>query len=139
MKVHLVNLERSLWQGEADFVTAPGIEGDLGIKPGHTPLLTSLQAGPVEVHTKDGETEVFFVSGGILEVQPQQVTLLADIAAEVAELDADQSQAQLEQARQAVDKEGFQEAVRAELAEAAARLRTLERLQQVRKAKRGAR
>lgn len=139
MRVHLANLERSLWEGEASFVSAPGIEGDLGILPGHTPLLTALKAGPVEVRTVEGETEVFHVSGGILEVRPQQVTLLADIAADASELDLADSQARLEAARQAVGREGFQAQVQAELAEATARLRTLDRLQVVRRTKRGGR
>lgn len=133
MKVQLVNMERSLWAGEARFVAAPGVEGELGIMPGHTPLLTALQAGPVEVHTTGGEVEVFYVSGGMLEVQPQQVTLLADVAAEAGELDSDAAQAQLEEARQEASAEGFQSRIRAELAEATARLRSLERLKRVRR------
>ena len=130
MKFALVNLERSVWEGEADFVRAPGIEGELGIAPGHTPLLTALAPGPVEVLTKDGDTEVFYVSGGILEVQAVEVTLLADIVADVEVLQEEDLEAKIAQVREEAQSGEYQARIRAELTQATAQLRALQRLRQ---------
>jgi F-type H+-transporting ATPase subunit epsilon len=95
LQVEMVTAEGRVLSEEADFVVAPGIEGDLGVLPRHIPLLTPLRTGEVMVRN-DGHEQFFFVAGGFLEVLPDKVVILAD-AAERAE-DIDESRA--EQARQ---------------------------------------
>src|SRR2546421_2803924 len=91
LRVDIVTVEGRRFEGEADFVLAPGSEGDLGILPHHIALLTPLAPGSVKVRN-DGEEQFFFVSGGFLEVLPDRVTVLAD-AAERAD-DIDEARAQ---------------------------------------------
>ena len=91
LRVDIVTVEGRRFEGEADFVLAPGSEGDLGILPRHIALLTPLAPGSVKVRN-DGEEQFFFVSGGFLEVLPDRVTVLAD-AAERAD-DIDEARAQ---------------------------------------------
>ena len=135
MQFSLVNLAQELWTGEVAFVTAPGVEGELGIAPGHTPLLTDLAPGPVQIRTEDGEMEVFFISGGILEVSDGKVTLLADIAAEATDLSMEEAEEQLRQARADAADKGYDARIRAELIEATGRLHSLQRLKQVQRLK----
>ena len=88
MTVHvdIVSAEKQLFSGLAELVVVTGIEGEIGIKPGHAPLLTALKPGQVRVITQNSE-EVFYISGGMLEVQPKIVTVLADTAIRAADLD----------------------------------------------------
>jgi len=97
MKLRVVSLEESLFEGEAGFLVAHGSEGELGILPGHAPLLTTLQPGPLVIKDDVGgpDRQLLVVSGGFLEVLPDRVTVLAD-AAEHAE---DVSEQQAEEAR----------------------------------------
>ena len=78
--VDVVSAEESIFSGEASFVALPGQEGELGILPGHVPLLTRIRPGAVRITTTEGTQENVFVAGGILEVQPDRVTVLADTA-----------------------------------------------------------
>ena len=71
--VEVVSAEEHIWSGEGTMVFAPGVMGELGIAPRHTPLITPLKPGDVRVQTEDGNEEFFFISGGILEVQPDVV------------------------------------------------------------------
>ncbi len=89
MTVHcdIVSAERQLFSGLVEIVVASGVEGDLGIMPGHAPLLTRLKPGPVRVKKQNGDEEVFYVSGGFLEVQPKLVTVLADTAERADNMD----------------------------------------------------
>ena len=87
MKCKVVSAEQALYEGDVEMVIASGDLGDLGITPGHTPLITSLKAGPVRLVFEDGEDELFFVSGGFLEAIPFQVTILADTAERADNLD----------------------------------------------------
>ena len=82
MTVHvdIVSAEESIFSGLAEFVVLPGEAGELGIMPGHTPLLTRIKPGVVRVKMQDGSEELVFVAGGMLEVQPNLVTVLADTA-----------------------------------------------------------
>ena len=112
-------------------IIATGIIGDLGIAPGHAPLLTQLSPGPVRVVTKDGDEEVFYVSGGILEVQPKMVTILADTAVRAHDLD----EAAAEEARKNAEtnlhnqqSEIDYSTAAAHLAEAAAQIRAIRQL-----------
>jgi F-type H+-transporting ATPase subunit epsilon len=112
-------------------VVAPGKDGDLGIAPKHTPLLTTLRPGDIEVHKAEGEIEYIYVSGGILEVQPHIVTVLADSAQHVSELDEEavlKAKNDAEEALKGVSKKEELEHAQAQLAEAAARYNSIKRL-----------
>ena len=76
----IVSAEKSIFSGLVEMVVAHGTLGDLGIAPGHAPLLTQLNPGPIRVIKQNGDEEVYYVSGGMLEVQPKVVTILADTA-----------------------------------------------------------
>jgi len=128
LHVGILTVEGVRFNGEADFVVAPGSQGELGILPRHIPLLTPLKAGAVKVRNAN-EEQFFFVSGGFLEVRPDQVTILAD-SAERAE-DIDESRA--EEARRRAQSSIEQKATDADraaaigaLARAEARLRLAE-------------
>ena len=85
--VDVVSAEKSIFAGEAKFVALPGENGELGILPGHTPLITRIRPGAVRIEKADGDEEFVFVAGGILEVQPKGVTVLADTAIRGHDLD----------------------------------------------------
>ena len=85
--VDVVSAEESIFSGEAKFVALPGEAGELGIFPRHTPLITRIRAGAVRIERMDGREEFVFVAGGILEVQPTTVTVLADTAIRGTDLD----------------------------------------------------
>tara|TARA_R100001460_G_scaffold2516_1_gene8099 strand:+ start:246 stop:659 length:414 start_codon:yes stop_codon:yes gene_type:complete len=127
----VVSAEQKIFSGRVEMLIAAGSEGDLGIAPGHTPLLTQLKPGPVRVIKQGGEEEILYVSGGYLEVQPTVVTLLADTAVrakdvdEAAALEA-QREAEKALANQTSEFEYSRAAV--ELAEATAMLRTIQQL-----------
>ncbi|MGN5476018.1 F0F1 ATP synthase subunit epsilon [Cupriavidus basilensis] len=90
--VDVVSAEASIFSGQAKFVALPGESGELGILPGHTPLITRIQPGAVRIEKEDGSEEFVFVAGGILEVQPKHVTVLADTA--IRGIDLDEAKAQ---------------------------------------------
>ena len=85
--VDVVSAEQSIFAGEAKFVALPGETGELGILPGHTPLITRIRPGAVRIEKADGDEEFVFVAGGYLEVQPDRVTVLADTAIRGHDLD----------------------------------------------------
>jgi F-type H+-transporting ATPase subunit epsilon len=85
--VDVVSAEQSIFAGEAKFIALPGESGELGILPGHTPLITRIRPGAVRIEKADGDEEFVFVAGGILEVQPNKVTVLADTAIRGHDLD----------------------------------------------------
>ena len=85
--VDVVSAEESIFSGEARFVALPGEAGELGILPGHIPLITRIKPGAVRIEKADGGEEFVFVAGGILEVQPNRVTVLADTAIRGHDLD----------------------------------------------------
>lgn len=85
--VDVVSAEESIFSGEAKFVALPGESGELGIFPRHTPLITRIRPGAVRIERTDGSEEFVFVAGGILEVQPTTVTVLADTAIRGKDLD----------------------------------------------------
>jgi len=87
LQVDVVSAERSLFSGEVKFVALPGEVGELGILPGHTPLITRIRPGTLKIVHLDDKEEHIFVAGGVLEVQPHQVTVLADTALRAEELD----------------------------------------------------
>ncbi|MBV1883488.1 MAG: F0F1 ATP synthase subunit epsilon [Pseudomonadales bacterium] len=131
VQCEIVSAESSIFSGSVEMIIATGIIGDLGIAPGHAPLLTQLSPGPVRVVTKDGDEEVFYVSGGILEVQPKMVTILADTAVRAHDLD----EAAAEEARKNAEtnlhnqqSEIDYSTAASHLAEAAAQLRAIRQL-----------
>jgi F-type H+-transporting ATPase subunit epsilon len=100
--VDVVSAEEQIFSGEANFVVLPGEAGELGIYPKHTPLITRVQPGAVRIQRADnGQEEFVFVAGGILEVQPDVVTVLADTAIRAADLDEAKAQEALKKAEEA--------------------------------------
>ena len=100
IQVEVVSAEESIFSGEAEFVVLPGEVGELGVYPNHTPLITRIKAGAVRIRVPgENRDELIFVAGGILEVQPNMVTVLADTAIRGADLD----EARANEARRAVE------------------------------------
>jgi F-type H+-transporting ATPase subunit epsilon len=131
IRVDIVSAEAEIFSGDATLVVATGELGELGIAPRHAPLITRLKPGHVDVVAVSGERQQFYVSGGILEVQPQVVTILADTAIRAADLDEAAAQAAKQEAEAALANRGDQLDVaeaQAKLAEAMAQLQALERL-----------
>ena len=125
----IVSAEEEIFSGTVDMLVANGELGELGISPGHAPLLTSLKPGPVKVTKHGGDEEFYYVSGGMLEVQPHVVTVLADTAVRADDVDeaaAIEAQKAAEQALHEQSSEIEYSKAAAELAEAAAQLRTLQ-------------
>ena len=130
MRVDIVSAEGEIFSGEAAMVFAPAAMGDVGIAPRHAPLLTNLRPGDLRVATPDGDELFFYVTGGVLEVQPHLVTVLADSAMHGDELDEEAARVAKEAAEQqlaAADKKGLEHA-RLQLVEAAARYRAVQKL-----------
>lgn len=86
IRCEIVTQDRSLFEGPADMIIAPGVEGEMGILPNHAPLLTNLDLGLLRVRFEGGE-EIFTIAGGILEVRPDVVTVLADVGERIDEID----------------------------------------------------
>ena len=133
MTVHcdIVSAERQLYSGLVEMVVAAGVEGDLGVMPGHAPLLTRLKPGPVRVKTQNGDEQVFYVSGGFLEVQPKLVTVLADTAERADNMDeaaAEQAKQRAKEALEGKNSEMDYSRAAATLAEAVAQLRAIQQL-----------
>ncbi len=131
MQVEIVSAEEEIFSGEAEMVVAPAEMGEVGIMPRHTPLITRLRPGEVRLQTSGQEDQFYFVSGGILEVQPHVVTVLADTALRAKDLDEAQAHEAKQRAEEVLaDKQADIDfaKVQAELAEAVAQLRMLERL-----------
>ena len=132
--VDIVSAEEAIYSGPSTMVFAPAVMGEVGISPRHTPLLTQLKPGEVRVETPDGEEEWFYVSGGILEVQPHIVTVLADSAARARDLDEHAAIQAKKRAEEAMaDHRGKMEYARAEaeLVNALAQLRTIRKVRKV--------
>ena len=131
-QLEIVSVERSLFSGEANFVVVPGVDGELGIFPNHTPLLTKIKPGTLKFQAKDeSEETLFFVAGGFLEVQPTVVTVLADTVVRGEEIDQARAEEARRNAEEAIsrapeDKIALATA-QAELSYAMAELRTLQK------------
>ena len=131
IRLEIVSAETAIFSGEATMVVAPGKDGDLGIAPKHTPLLTTLRPGEIEVHKEGEDKQYIYVTGGILEVQPHMVTILADSATHSDELDEEaalEAKNQAEQALKGADKKEDLEQAQAQLVEAAARYSAVKKL-----------
>jgi F-type H+-transporting ATPase subunit epsilon len=133
MTIHcdIASAEEEIFSGLAELLVATGSLGELGVGYGHAPLLTDLKPGPVRVIKQGGEEEIYYVSGGFIEVQPGIVSILADTAIRAADVDEAaaleaQKQVEHELANQSADFDYSRAATR--LAEAAAQLRTLQKI-----------
>ena len=127
--VDVVSADREIYSGRAEMVVAPAEQGEVGIMPGHSPLITRLNPGEVRIQAEGGE-EMIFVSGGFLEVQPSVVTVLADTAERAPDIDAAEAEAAKRRAEKALEEQTSDMELaraKAELAEAAARLRVYRR------------
>ena len=136
IRVDIVSAEGEIFSGEAVMVFAPAKMGEVGIAPRHAPLLTDLKPGEVRVQTGEGEEKFFYVTGGVLEIQPHLVTVLADSALRAEQLDAAAALAARERAREVLEGRHGEidlEQAQAELVEAEARFRAAQKL----KGKRG--
>jgi F-type H+-transporting ATPase subunit epsilon len=131
IQVDIVSAEEQIFSGEAYMVYAPAVMGEVGIAPRHTPLISPLKPGEVRLDMGDGKEEFFFISGGILEVQPHLVTVLSDTAIRAADLD---EAAALEAKKRAEDALADQQSdldvakARAEIAAAAAQIAAIKKL-----------
>jgi len=135
MTIHcdIASAEEMIFSGRIESLVAAGSLGDLGIYPGHAPLLTALIPGPVRIKKQDGDEEIYYVSGGFLEVQPGTVNILADTAIrahDVDEANALQAKKEAEEAIQNQSAEMEYAEAASQLAQAAAQIRVL---QQIRK------
>jgi F-type H+-transporting ATPase subunit epsilon len=133
--VDVVSAEESIYSGEATFVALPGEVGELGIYPRHTPLITRVKPGSVRVETPAGGQEFIFVAGGILEVQPNRVTVLSDTAIRGKDLDeqkANEAQRAAEEALKNAKSEIDMARATSELAVLAAQIAALRKYRQKR-------
>ena len=131
IKCNIVSPEGELFSGEIEMLTADGGEGEIAITPRHAPLLTNLKPGPVKLVLEGGEEEIFFASGGFLEVQPGVITLLTDVAERADDIDAAEAARAKELAERELEDQKSEmdySLATARLAEAAARLKALQKL-----------
>ena len=133
MSVHcdIVSAEEAIFSGMVELLVAHGSLGDLGVGPGHAPLLTSLKPGPVRVKLQGGEEQIYYVSGGFLEVQSTTITVLADTAVRADDVDEAAAIEAQKAAEAALTKQAGEfdyGRAAAQLAEAAAQLRTVQAL-----------
>jgi len=132
LHVDVVSAEEQIYSGEAEFVVLPGIEGELGVYPRHTPLFTEIRPGAVRIKVPGQAQEEFvFVQGGFLEVQPTRVTVLADTAIRAADLDEAKALEAMDKAKEAIANKvsaGSLAAAQAELATLGAQIQAIRKL-----------
>lgn len=137
IQVEVVSSEKQLYSGEAAMVIAPGLSGELGIMPQHAPLLTQIKPGVLKINQSDGTEELLYVAGGVLEVQPHKVTVLADVAERSEDLDekrAEEARRAAEEKMQGSTAGGMDYAqAQAELARAVAQLQAINQLRKRRR------
>ncbi len=133
LRLEIVSAEKALFSDTVAMLFVTGEMGELGITPGHTPLVTTLRPGNIRAVFPDGKEETFYLSGGMLEVQPFVVTVLADTAIRAESLDEAQAQAARERAEKVLQERNSEvDLAKAtlELAEAIAQLRTIQKLRE---------
>ena len=135
-QVDIVSAEQAIFSGEAERVIAPGEAGELGILPEHTPLLTRIKPGTVRIQLPGGaEEEVIYVSGGMMEVQPDRVTVLADTSVRAHDLDEAKAMEALRLAKEALaDRSSVMDVAKAQavMAESIAQLAAIRKLRKAR-------
>ncbi|HEX4330735.1 MAG TPA: F0F1 ATP synthase subunit epsilon [Usitatibacter sp.] len=133
LQVDIVSAEQQIFSGPADMVIAPGEGGELGILPEHMPLLTRVKPGTVRIRKEGAEEEVIYVSGGMMEVQPDRVTILADTSVRAHDLDEAKAMEAVRQAKEALENKSgaidFAKA-QAELAQNMAQLAAIRKLRE---------
>jgi F-type H+-transporting ATPase subunit epsilon len=135
IQVDIVSAEQQIFSGPAEMVIAPGEAGELGILPEHMPLLTRIKPGTVRIRMTGAEEEVIYVSGGMMEVQPDRVTVLADTSVRAHDLDEAKAMEAERLAKEALaNRSGVMEIAKAqaELAEAVAQLAAIRKLRKTR-------
>ena len=137
IQLEIVSAEKSLYSGEVAMVVAPGIAGELGLLPAHAPLLTRIRPGVLKLNMPDGEEEFIYVSGGVLEVQPDKITVLADVAERGEDLDEEEAEKSRKHAEEKMRSAGSASmdyaAAQAELAQSVAQLQAIRKLRLRRK------
>ena len=136
MQCDIVSAEQAIFSGPVSMVSLRGTIGELGIMPGHAPLLTGIRPGAVQLRLENGDEEVFYASGGFIEVQPGIVTILADTASRAEDIDEAAAAAAREAAERALSEQAAEfdfSLATAQLAEAMAQQRTLEELRKRRR------
>ncbi len=128
MHCNVVSAESKLFDGRIEFLVASGVMGEIGVLPGHAPLLSELKPGTIKLTKQGGAQELIYVSSGFLEVQSTTVTVLADTAERAGDLDEAAAKEALEAAKRAVDNES----VELSYEQAAAQLRTIQLLKGIR-------
>ena len=133
IQVDIVSAEQQIFSGPADMVIAPGEGGELGILPEHMPLLTRVKPGTVRIRKEGAEEEVIYVSGGMMEVQPDRVTILADTSVRAPDLDEAKAMEAMRQAKEALENKtgaiDFAKA-QAELAQSIAQIAAIRKLRE---------
>lgn len=136
VRVDVVSAEEEIFSGEAEFVAAPASAGEVGVYPHHAPMITTVKPGAVRIKSPDSSEEtLIFISGGLLEVQPGLVTVLADTAIRGADLDEAKATAAKEAAEEAMKNKASDmdyAKAQAELAEAVAQLKAIQKLRKTR-------
>jgi F-type H+-transporting ATPase subunit epsilon len=131
IQVDIVSAEKSMFSGKAESVVATAIYGEIGILPNHAPLLAELKPGEVRVHINSNKTEIFYVSGGMLEVQPDSITILADTALRAKDIDEGKALEAKQRAERILNEKHTEfdyAKARADIAMAAAQLRAIQKL-----------
>ncbi len=136
IRCEIVSQDRIVFEGDVDMVVLPGAEGEMGVLPHHAPLLTTLQYGIIKVH-QGGQTEYFTVAGGIAEIQPDIITILADAAENVEEIDTARAEAARQRAEELLKRVKRDENMDAYLSAAAALRRSNLRLTAARRFRKG--
>lgn len=129
----IVSAEEAIFSGLVELLVAAGEQGDIGVMPGHAALVTSLKPGPVRIKKQNGEEEIFYVSGGFIEIQPNSVTVLADTALRADNIDEAAALEAKKHAEQALENQsGDFDYSRAasQLAESMAQIRTLQQIRE---------
>lgn len=133
MTVHcdIVSAEEQIFSGLVQQLSVSGSEGELGIQYGHAPLLTAIKPGPVRLLTQNGSEEIYFVTGGFLEVQPNEISVLADVVVRAEDIDAaaaEEAQKQAEQELENASGELDYSRAASQLAQATAQMRTIQEM-----------
>lgn len=134
IQVKIVSAEKALFNGAATLVAATATYGEIGILPGHAPLLAQLKPGQIRLQLEDKTEEVFYVSGGFIEVQPNLIIILADTAERAANMDEAAALAAQERAKELLNKQSVDidyARARAELAQAAAQIAAIRRIRKM--------
>lgn len=131
LQCNVVSARETIYTGEISMLIATGVEGEVGILAGHTPFITLLRPGSMQIKTKDGSDEMVYISGGVLEVQPHLVTVLADTAVRAHDLDEAKILEKRREAEQLLQNQKADidtSAALASLAESVAQLQTLQKI-----------